>query len=249
MGLLIKCTAAASTIIFLISISGNSFLYTPVSIRPWHAVDAPLERVVSTILADIKKLYLYFFEELRGIENVESIWVSGNHDRLVNETQVGRQFLEDIGVQAAGYEILEKDFGVFARHGHFHDKYNIRDSNHKLSPFGDAIVIEILNKLQVEVAKKRKIVNFDHPEIAFLGAMEYERPHTRVPIWLFKITELLPDVLLKNQTRDAWREVVDSFTQNQMLALLPQIERNILVNLLKTSKDFRTSILKLIGIL
>lgn len=233
---------------WLVKISGDSFLYTPVSIRPWHAVDAPLERVVSTILADIKKSYLDFFEELSGIENVESIWVSGNHDRLVNETQVGRQFLKDIGVHPVGHEILERNFGVFARHGHFHDKYNIRDKNYKLSPFGDAIVIEILNKLQVEVAKKRKIVNFNHPEIAFLGAMEYVRPHTSVPIWLFKITELLPDVLLRNRTRDAWRDVVDSFTANQMLALLPQMERNILVNLLKTSKDFRTSILKLIRI-
>lgn len=63
---------------WLVKISGDSFLYTPVSIRPWHAVDAPLERVVSTILADIKKSYLYFFKELSGIENVESIWVSGN---------------------------------------------------------------------------------------------------------------------------------------------------------------------------
>lgn len=236
---------------WLVKVSGKTFLYTPVSIRPWSAIDTPIERVVSTILEGIKNSYEIFFKEIRQIENVKLSWVPGNHDRLVKMTQQGRQFLKDIGVQMVDYEILREDYGVFARHGHYFDKYNIRGKNYKLAPFGDAVVIEILNKLQVEVAKKCKIVHFNHPDIAFLGAMEYLRPHANVPIWIHKMTEKLPDKLLKNRTREAWRNVVDSFKECEMLGILPSKEKTFLrplLNLLNKSKNFRKPINRLLRI-
>lgn len=233
---------------WLVKISGANLMYVPVDIRPWHAVDTPIERIVSTILSDIKKSYSTFFEEIRRLDNVKLSWVPGNHDRLIKITDAGKQFLNDIGVQLADYEILRRDYGVFARHGHCFDDFNIRDGNYELAPVGDGIVIEILNNLQIEVAKKRRIVNFNHPDIAFLGAMEYVRPYTQVPIWIHKKTETLQDELLRNRTREAWRNVVDNFQKSEILELLPTFQRKLFLELLEKSKNFRNPIIALLGI-
>lgn len=227
--------------------SSNNRIHIPVNVRPWHAVDHPLERIVSVILDDIRKTCGFFFEELKQIGNMTTTWVPGNHDRLVKITEAGGQFLREMGITASDdYRILRKEYGIFARHGHYFDEYNIRDRNYKLSPFGDAIVVELLNKLQVKTAEKRKIVNFNHGEISFLGAVEYLRPHARVPVWIHKRTAVLDDVLLRNRVREAWCSAVDDFNSSEMLELLPDGKRNIFSMLLSQSKDFRSPLNKLV---
>jgi len=234
---------------WLVKTYGDSLKDAPEDIRPWHSVDSPVEDVVATILLDMQSFYGTFFENLAKIENVKLTWVPGNHDRLVNFTTAGKNFLKTLQVQPADYEMLEKDYGVFARHGHCFDKYNIRKKNYELAPFGDALVIEALDGLHVELARRCRVVHFDHKDVAFLAAMEGVRPHARIPLWLHETTKKLPDELVQERTRDAWRAAVDNFCACEIFKLLSAPERTIFKKLLDASKDFRSSLVQLAALL
>lgn len=231
-------------------ITGPDFLYVPRDIRPWKVIDRPLERIVSIILEGINKSYGCLFEELRHIENVKLSWVPGNHDRLVKITEAGKQFLKEIGLSSTDYQILREDYSVLARHGHCYDKYNFRKNDYKLSPLGDAIVIELVNKLQVEVAERSKVTHFNHDDVAFLAAIEYVFPHYKVPVWIRERTESLEEIF-RDRVRKAWHTTVKSFQESEPYILLKQrslfpsfvkllespIFRGPLSNIIKTYND------------
>jgi UDP-2,3-diacylglucosamine pyrophosphatase LpxH len=234
---------------WLVRVTSEGLIDIPESIRPWESIDSPLERVVFNILTDIKKGYGVFFSELNRLEQVNVSWVPGNHDRLVGITNTGKTFLKDIGVKLADYEIKLPNYGVLARHGHCYDKFNFAEKRYDLAPFGDAVVVEILNKFQAQVAKKRGILHFDHSDIAFLGAIEYVRPHIEVPVWIRRTTDELGNTLLRKRIRDGWKEVVESFKRHEALELLPAIERGLFSQLLSMSENFKNPLKKLLGTL
>lgn len=202
-------------------------------VAPWHAVEG-LEDIIGDILTDIYDQYHEFFKNILSIKTItEVLWVPGNHDRLVKITQNGRKFIEALGIRVADYEVLDEEYGVFARHGHFHDEYNIRtsagsyQSKHELSPFGDAIVIDIANGFQVEVARKRRINNFNNSEIAFLGEMEYLTSYLGVPLWVHERTEQLNDEVLRDEILKTWCEITDEFFKSQMYRILSPLPKYI----------------------
>ncbi|MBI5622694.1 MAG: restriction endonuclease [Elusimicrobia bacterium] len=221
---------------WLVEICSKTFVPRAVDVRPWSGIDGPLRRVVSRVLGKIQEQHGPGFQRLRDISGLKITWVPGNHDRLVYYTPEGREFLRNLGIQVASHKLIQEQYGVLLRHGHGFDKWNIRGTNYKLAPLGDAIVVEIISRLQVEVAMERQISRFDHEDIAFLGALEYVRPHLHIPAWLRAVAEGIEDELLTNAVKTAWARVLSSFKKSQMLSLLKgNVEGEIIRLFLQTA--------------
>ena len=100
------------------------FLKTDV--RPWSARDQkPMDKVLERILLEIKNHYGWFFKALKKAGDVTLTWVVGNHDRLAWCTEIGKEFLAQLGIESHPYpELRRPTYGVLARHGHCYDDFN-----------------------------------------------------------------------------------------------------------------------------
>jgi UDP-2,3-diacylglucosamine pyrophosphatase LpxH len=181
-------------------------------VRPWSAMDEPpMDYVLTAIFADLKKYYGEFFKELRKPGNVRLTWVVGNHDRLAWCTKVGNEFLAQLGIEMlSDTELQRPEYGVLARHGHCYDEFNFY-GDYDASPLGDAVVVEILDKLQVYVGKERQIVNLNHKDVAFLAGLEYVRPYSYVPITVREAVEAEANRIIANDIQKGWKDTVDEF--------------------------------------
>ncbi len=202
---------------WLVRISQEDFV--PAEIRPWDSIDYPVERVVKTILNGIKAKYKPFFDSLNNINKVTITWIPGNHDRLVGITQAGEEFLRDIGVQKGENDIIGDQYGVYACHGHRFDELNFQEK-YDFPSYGDGIVVELLNKLQVEAAKKCKIVNFNHGDIKFLTAIEYVHPPLQALKWIVERIGAVSEQVLKFRIKTAWSKVLTDFKNSEIFAAL-----------------------------
>jgi UDP-2,3-diacylglucosamine pyrophosphatase LpxH len=172
------------------------------SIRPWDAPGERLSAVTCSILQAIAGANPEFFSGLVDLQKKYGLslaYVPGNHDALIGDPDVAgaRRLFRSLlpGIPGKDDELfdtmfIDEEHGVFAEHGHELDSFNYRcDSWGRFVP-GDAVVIEMLVKLPIEIARERKAVSpllaqFE-AEYAFLHEMDNVDPQTLegLMLWL-----------------------------------------------------------------
>ncbi len=149
-------------------------------LKPWDRdraedLSAAVASVVEAIyraneeifFAPLRKLLMEFPATLQ--------YVYGNHDALLRTHGAkAREFLAGRFPElrfVAGSTWIDEDHEAVAKHGHEWDRYN-RVHSDTISPFGDAMVVELVSSLPalVEAAES--------PHLAFLREMDDVRPQT-----------------------------------------------------------------------
>lgn len=164
------------------------------SIRPWSMPGAQLSAVTCEILRGIRRENPDFFVglcELQQDHGVSLAYLPGNHDALVGDPEVSgvRSLLRSLlpgldgdGEQPFALMLLDEEHGVYAEHGHELDSFNRRfGATGRFVP-GDAVVVELVVQLPIEVARESGAGDalseqFD-PQYAFLHEMDNVEPQT-----------------------------------------------------------------------
>jgi UDP-2,3-diacylglucosamine pyrophosphatase LpxH len=151
-------------------------------------------------------------------------YITGNHDRLINSFGPARlkaaQFLsltnpQQYGSQPFPVEGFWDKYGVVARHWDVYDDMNF-DGATAPSSLGDAIVIELLNKLPEEVKKRVNPVK-EARLIQELDEIDNVRPLSDLPAWVEASCEKAADKSAKKKVKDAWNATLDAFLANDFV--------------------------------
>lgn len=164
----------------------NKKIEVPLSVRPWgNSRDKKTESIAFEILSNIIKMNKEILSLLSGREwkrlgfpkRPEVIYIPGNHDRLCNEYPSLRKLvIEALEFNGLTYKdlfpnyYLDKEHGLFARHGHEWDPFNFEgdhqnEQSYNQVPIGDVIAAEIASKLPIVVGKKLKEINLPEEDI------------------------------------------------------------------------------------
>jgi UDP-2,3-diacylglucosamine pyrophosphatase LpxH len=99
---------------------------------------------------------------------------------------------------------------VFARHGDVYDPFNF-EGDRNASSLGDVIVIELLNRFGVQVARE---LGEDLPISALTGLREIDniRPLLLIPVWIEGLLErACPDPAIRKHVKKIWDDLADEF--------------------------------------
>lgn len=158
-------------------------------------------------------------------------YMVGNHDWMLHlpgerYTQIRRQVATHMGLTTnpdapfpheawESNELLQtmRRHKVFARHGDVYDPFNY-EGDRNASSLGDVIVIELLNRFGVQVARE---LADDLPESAFAGLREIDniRPLLLIPVWIDGLLERsCPHPAIRKQVKKIWDSLADEFLDN-----------------------------------
>lgn len=163
-------------------------------VRPWRANNAQLSKITCQILRRICRRNASFFAGLRDLHRdygMPVVYVPGNHDALIGDPGVSgaRALLRSRipGLEGQRDEafkpmLLDQEHGVCAEHGHELDGFNRREQAKGRFVPGDAVVIELLVGLPIELAKIRGsvtplVAQFD-VQYEFLHEIDNVEPQT-----------------------------------------------------------------------
>lgn len=166
----------------------------PGGLRPWRTGGrdaaeqrAGLEEFAGKLLTEILTANAPVLDTFEPF--AEKVFVRGNHDRLVWEFESlkspicehvhGASFMTDGEIA---------DFDVYAEHGDARDAINRRDERQPTC-LGDAVVIEFVNRLPLEVRERTT----DPALLEKIREIDNVRPMTAVPLWLAWRAERLAD--------------------------------------------------------
>jgi UDP-2,3-diacylglucosamine pyrophosphatase LpxH len=197
-------------------IRSTKWLDPAVTVRPWDAASPTQQTLTDSIVADIiakNAASISWIKRLQDLTPHSTIqYVIGNHDWLINRyPAIAAQVAAALGVTLADNrkfptEIFEPAYRTIARHGDIHDQLNFM-SNRDQSSIGDAIVIELLNKFPLAVARRLP----GQPAIVNqLKEIDNVRPLLDVPSWVLMASSRAPDPVRQAIT-GAWQECVDEF--------------------------------------
>jgi hypothetical protein len=102
---------------------------------------------------------------------------------------------------------------VFARHGDVFDPFNY-EGDRNASSLGDVVVIELLNRFSVQVARE---LADDLPPSALAGMREIDniRPLLLIPVWIDGLLERsCPQPAVRKQVKKVWDALADEFLEN-----------------------------------
>jgi len=219
------------------------WLKSPTGTRPWDEPGELQETLTLDVLRatlDENREALEFLAELPGrvaertkgrvpAERVRLDYVLGNHDWIINRYRSARalvaqrlnlprpRYVEE-GFPVA-FRSPPEAYNVVARHGDLYDRLNYdAQSGRDASSLGDAIVIELLNRLPVEVENELGSSPEYEPVLASLREIDNLRPLTLAPAWVVETASRLgadqPDVA--KAIRRALRRCIDEFRQTPM---------------------------------
>lgn len=158
-------------------------------------------------------------------------YMVGNHDWFfhlpgANYDQLRRQIAEQLSLTTSpeapfpheaweDNELLQtmRRHKVFARHGDVYDPINF-EGDRNASSLGDAIVIELLNRFSVQVARE---LAEDLPPSALAGLREIDniRPLLLIPVWIDGLLERsCPQPAVRKQVKKVWDALADEFLEN-----------------------------------
>lgn len=156
-------------------------------VRPWQKCDNSHIDTVEAITRGIIEANKAFFDGMRDLAatypDCRFDYIPGNHDRPLN-TQMGvraRALLQDVlPVYEEGGEefqpiFVDLEHRLIARHGHEWDVNNRYGD--KTYPFGDAIVIELIQRLPILAGERLKMKEGE-ALLNFLHEVDNVRPHT-----------------------------------------------------------------------
>ncbi len=144
----------------------------------------------------------------------------GNHDWLINRYDETREMISRFMELDEPNRYLHRPFEterfwdgyrVFARHGDVYDPFNF-DGDRDSSSIGDAIVIDLVNRLPVAV--ENRIGKDTDPElIAMLREIDNVRPLVDIPHWLQGVCQRAVSVKVAEEVKETWNDLVDDFLE------------------------------------
>jgi len=155
-------------------IENGKYLYNPKGVKPWSENQGLILEKSKEILEGVlnNQKVKGFLEAFRAFSldsplPVEIRYIPRNHDRLIDafpelRSRVSKAFNleENKGIFFEKY-FYDEELGLYISHGNEYDVYNFEhDSNGALvALFGDAVIIELLNRLPIEVLKETGSLN------------------------------------------------------------------------------------------
>jgi hypothetical protein len=142
---------------------------------------------------------------------------------------------------------LLKQHSVFARHGDYHDSYNLYKKNRDHASLSDAVCIELFTRMGVQI---RSELQGKLPLGFFrdLDEMGSVRPALMTPVWIANLLERYKVSTAQRERLDAiWHDLVDQFSKLDFLNELNEPFAFDLVDAIKVALKFArlTSIDKL----
>jgi len=198
----------------------------PEAERPWGdintkgaIIEAHANKVMDDIVTNNKNSLAFLRDGLKTVfgQEVEKIYIPGNHDRLCNVYESLREKVCTIlGIHSgkASFPHVYDDmqygnkYRVFARHGHEFDKWNYEgsanwsNSDYAQVPIGDLIATEIVSRIPYTIMKHVGDSIPDDQKKALkrnLQELDNIRPFSCVLEWIFYQVSENPDL----------REVID----------------------------------------
>lgn len=201
-------------------------------VRPWSTATETdrggwnLQRYTEEIVAKITGWdnnvvaigYLKKFQEhctKLGVK-VELFYLIGNHDWLINRYASTRQGIATfLGMpdpqfyarNRFPYEWVFEGYGILARHGDYYDPLNY-EGDRDASSFGDAIVIDLLNKFPRAV-EDDPLLGKDKDLVNKLKEIDNVRPLLEIPAWIQGICNYKQGV--EQRVHAIWNDLVDKF--------------------------------------
>ncbi len=158
-------------------------------------------------------------------------YMVGNHDwfyHLPGEqyNRLRRQIVTHLGLATYAdapfpHEIWESNelvqvmrrHKVFARHGDVYDPFNF-EGDRDASSLGDVIVLELLNRFGVRVARQ---LGDELPSSTLAGLLEIDniRPLLMIPVWIDGLLERsCPQPSIRKEVKRIWDELADEFLEH-----------------------------------
>jgi UDP-2,3-diacylglucosamine pyrophosphatase LpxH len=128
-----------------------------------------------------------------------------------------------------------RQHGVFARHGDFHDPYNIYKQDRDHASISDAVCVELFNRIAVQITNELhdRLVPEFFRDLKELGSI---RPELMTPVWIASLFERYnvpqQDRLKVN---DIWHDLVRQFLKLDFLQELDEPFKFDLVDALKAA--------------
>jgi len=206
----------------------------PENERPWGTNEKKIEAHAKTIFDAIIRKNKETFDLLGGELKTkfdfpvepERIYVPGNHDRLCNKYKGLRgKVCKNLGIESKGipfpHHFLDTDYGVFARHGHEHDKFNYEGGtsygydDYMRVPIGDPITTELVAKLPWKIMQKPTVMKLPKEEREALKRnlqdIENVRPFSATLEWL--LYQVKKNLSVKEAIEDSVDEVIKEFNK------------------------------------
>jgi len=219
------------------------WLNVPQDERPWgtnmSAVEGHAKKIMDDILRKNRRTFDIFQDLTKAcplLEEVEKVYIPGNHDRLCNVFPSLRDKVRaSLGLPAgtAPFQHLYDDhqygnkYGVLARHGHEFDQWNYEGTtNHTNSdyaqvPIGDPITTELVAALPYTIMNyvKQSTHALSKRELTALKRNLQEidnvRPISAVLHWLFY--QVRKKARIQNEINQAVQHIVENFNNLDMV--------------------------------
>jgi UDP-2,3-diacylglucosamine pyrophosphatase LpxH len=191
------------------------------TVRPWDSSGEDQKKVVGDIVRGILNHNCQSIEWIRKLQTLsqkfELQYVIGNHDWLLNRyPDIAKNVAAELHAAPPNpvfpAEIFAPAYNTIARHGDIYDPLNFMGDRNK-SSIGDAIVIELLNRFPIEVAKR---LSHQQAVVDRLKEIDNVRPLLDVPSWVLMASNRESEVVGRAIT-DAWQCCVDDFFKIQFI--------------------------------
>ncbi len=236
--------------------------------RPWdedtHQVEAVLLEVIQRILSNNQAIFQQF-SHLLAFNNVQIIYVIGNHDSMLNFYPASKSLIQatvspDEKSQNQflfmnSFESME--LGLYAEHGHRLDSFNHNDPkspfvNNPFDPalsaknrftFGDYVEVLVINRFVEEITKKLSLLGYSAETITVirqeLQDIQYLRPLTLIPLWVKNTAKQFR----KHPENEEKEESIESVILSVMAEILDTNTTRPLLEKLNLPRKFMTPLL------
>jgi UDP-2,3-diacylglucosamine pyrophosphatase LpxH len=203
--------------------------------RPWGSHEKDIETHANTIFDGIidknQETFNLFHGNLKSQFGLpfepERIYIPGNHDRLCDTYDSLRKKvckwlkIRKRDSRPFDHYLEEIDYGVFARHGHEHDKFNYeggisyRHQDYMRVPIGDPVTTELVTRLPYVLKEKIDALPLKPEEketlVRNFQEIDNVRPLSAVIEWL--LYQVKKDLTLKEIIEDSVDEVIRGFNK------------------------------------
>lgn len=183
--------------------------------------------VVNAVTATCAR-YAPFFEALRALQasGAQVTYIAGNHDFMLQLSSAARAVLNTNLYgdprdpdRPLPTHLHLPEYSAWLEHGHRCDPYNFHDVDSSTWAFGDAVVMEFLNRLPGRVMKARPNLTRQSRLIKQLGELDNVEPSYMIPAF---ISELLQDTLAHDKDRSSIQQLVIEATSG--LLSIPEFQ-------------------------
>ena len=158
--------------------------------------------------------YAPFFEALRDLQTqgAQVTYLAGNHDFMLQLSSGARAVLyQHLHPTARDPErelptrLHLEEYSAWLEHGHQCDPYNFHDVESSTWAFGDAVVMEFLNRLPGRVMRAHPNLTQKSRLIKQLGELDNVEPSYMLPVF---ISEVLQHTLASDKDRSSIKDLV-----------------------------------------